>query len=231
MVEMPTDIHPGGRRIVGLIIVIGAGAVLIALVYTLFNLGSGVTLPFARTPLDIGWLLAFGLMWLIVGVLLWWWLRPGSGASDPGETLQQLEKRLTQFQQLQTAQTTHEGRLAELDHRLQGFDDKLENLSARLADLDKAFQRLSVRLERLDTADTPGMTGNRALDLDHEVDNLATSIHDAHTRLDSLSDVNSRLDDLTSQVDSLYVTLQDVHQRLDGIEEGRPGKKSSLSKG
>ncbi|MEP7288769.1 MAG: hypothetical protein ABI947_23705 [Chloroflexota bacterium] len=179
---MRTTIHPAARRIVWLIITIGAVATLVAIVYILFNLGSGITLPFMRTALDIGWLFVFGVMWLIVGLILWWWLRPIPGLSDDAETIQQWQAALNK-------------RLTELETRL-NTPQPIIQTTPDAAEI----------IKRLDS-------------LDKEVDSLATTIQDAHVRLNSLDDVTSQLHDLDTQLDSLYVTLQDVHRRIDSLEQ------------
>jgi DNA repair ATPase RecN len=240
--KMRASIHPAIRRIVWLIIIIGAIATLIAAICFLFNLGPGITLPFTRTALDIGWLFVFGLMWLVVGLILLWWLRPVTGESDESNNVQQFEE---QFMQSQMAQDAH---LADIDARVKGFAsqmDSLRSLSAHLSDVGKVVQGITARLEGLSDVsnrlhelerrsggppatvkDTPahsddaGEISQRLHDLDSEIDNLATTIQDAHRRIDNLGDVNGRLDDLESQLDALYVTLQDAHRRIDGLEQG-----------
>ncbi len=190
-------------------------ATLVALALGVFNSGAGITLPLTRTALDNGWLLVFGLMWLIVGIILLVWVRPTSDADEP---LQHLEKRLIEFQSAQEQRGTDlHSHLRRLENRLEGMNNlaALNSFGERLADLEKAVKRIAAQVEGIDSAGSP--------DVSHELDNLATTLQDAHTRLDSLGDVNSRLDDMTSQVDALYVTLQDIHQRLDVIEgRGNP---------
>ena len=239
---MRAKIHPAIRRIVWLIILIGAIAALSAMIGFVFNLGPGITLPFTRTALDIGWLLVFGFIWLAIGLMLLWWLRPVTGESDESNNVQRLE---AQFMQSQMAL---DARLADVDARVLGFAsqlDGLRSLGGRLSDVEKAVQGMTGRLEELGdvsnrlhelerqpgglhatTRDTPahrddaGEISQRLHDLDSELDNLATTIQDAHRRIDKLGDVNTRLDNLESQLDALYVTLQDVHRRIDGLEQG-----------
>jgi hypothetical protein len=194
---MRASIHPAIRRIVWLIILIGASAVLGAGISFLFNLGPGITLPFTKAALDAGWLFVFGFMWLAIGLLLLWWLRPVPGVFDESNNAQHLE---AQLRQSQTAQL-----------------DSLSSFSARLSDVEKAIQGISARLEAQGDA---GANSQRPHDLDSELGSLATTIQDAHRRIDSLGDVNARLDNLESQLDALYVTLQDTHRRIDGLEQG-----------
>lgn len=229
---MRASVHPAIRRIVWLIILIGAIATLSAVIGFLFNLGPGITLPFTRTALDMGWLLVFGLMWLVIGLMLFWWLRPVTGELGEVNTVQRVE---AQFLQSQTAQ---DARLADIDARLKG-------LSAGLSDVESVVQNVAARLEawgdvsnrlhevearsggpqgtvndtRAQGADA-GESSQRLHDLDSELGNLATTIQDAHRRIDHLGDVNTRLDGLESQLDALYVTLQDAHRRIDALEQG-----------
>jgi uncharacterized membrane protein YccC len=210
---MRANIHPAIRRIVWLIILIGALADVIAAIAFLFNLGPGITLPFTKAALDVGWLFVFGFMWLAVGILLLWWLRPVTGVTDESDNVQRLEAQFRQFQAAQDA------RLADLDTRLTGLAsqlDRLGDLGVRLSGVEKLAQGMRARLERLDDA---GAISQRPHDLDSELGSLATTLQDAHRRIDSLGDVNARLDELASQLDALYVTVQDAHRRIDGLEQ------------
>lgn len=216
------------RRLIWLIIAIGALASLGALLNGLFTSGSGISLPFTRTPLDGGWLFVFGLMWLIVGVTLFFWVRPVALQTDADEPLHELEnlleKRFAEFQSAQELRLTElqaqvkrlEAQLAS-QHNNPTVTDTLDSIGKRLAALESSVERTNSRIERISVANAG------ALNVDHELGNLATTLQDVHERLDNLSDVHSRLDDLTSQVDALYVTLQDIHHRLDVIEgHGKP---------
>src|SRR3989442_184257 len=95
---MRSDVHPAARRITWLMIIVGAIAVLIAFAYWLFNVGPGVMLPFTRTAFDVGWLFMFGLLWLAVGLLFLWWLRPTAGESEGSEHIRLPAKQTAQFE-------------------------------------------------------------------------------------------------------------------------------------
>ncbi len=177
---MRTEIHPAARHITWLVIVVGGITALVGLAYLVFNLGPGISLPFTRTALDAGWLLVFGLMWFVVGLVMLRWLRPTSPA---------------------TVLTDDRAR------KIDEIEIRLQNLETRLTALEHTLPKV-----RMDTGPDPR-------DLDNELGSLATTIQDAHTRLDDLGDVNHRLHDLESQLDQLYVTLQDAHRRLDEIEK------------
>ncbi|SRR5258706_11603862 len=88
--------------------------------------------------------------------------------------------------------------------------DSLNHINARLDAMEKTLHGLQAQPEG------PNAMITR---LDHEVENLATTVQDAHKRLDSLGDVNSRLNELETQLDSLYVTLHDTHKRIDDLEQ------------
>jgi uncharacterized membrane protein len=207
---MRTDIHPAARRITWLIILVGGLVTFVALVYLLFNPGTGVAIPFARTTLDIGWLLIFGLMWFVIGLMLLRWLRPVAAGAADSEISQQLEKKFAQFQ------TTQDARLADLDARAKTLGGQLERMDARLRDLETQLNSAQAGLREKITRSS---ASSEARDLDNELGSLATAIQDAHTRLDDLGDVSSRLYDLASQLDTLYVTVQDAHRRIDAIEQ------------
>ncbi len=215
---MRAEIHPAARRITWLTVIIGAVAVITAILYLLLNLGPGIALPFTRTLLDTGWLLIFGLLWLVVGVLMLWWLRPVS--TEVNDNGRQFDQQLAQIQTAQNAQ------ISEINTLLKRQDSQLEQMSARLTDLEKALK--GIQLEVQNEASKPRATvkdslaetaANHLRDLDNELGSLATTIQDAHTRLDTLGDVNSRLHELETQLDDLYVTLQDAHRRIDGLEQ------------
>src|SRR5712691_5563943 len=115
---MRTEIHPAVRRITWLMIVVGAGTTLVSIVYLLFNLGPGVMLPFTKTALDTGWLAIFGLLWLVSGVLLLWWLRPG-------------ESRIAEDGKLPNKQII----------------ENIDGLTRRLSSIEETLQLLSTRSE------------------------------------------------------------------------------------
>ncbi len=221
---MRAELHPAARRITWLIIVIGAIAALVAVVYLLFNLGPGITLPFTRTALDTGWLLIFGLMWFVLGLMLLWWLRPLPHDAEHGQSD---AKQVAPFQ---AEQARH---LTDLGTRINGLESQIETIGGRLNSLESAIQSISERLGKLDDVRRLRATTNEKSaggggsdevtsslrDLDSELGSLATSIQDAHTRIDSLGDVSSRLHEVESQLDALYVTLQEAHRRLDSLEQ------------
>jgi prefoldin subunit 5 len=208
---MRTEIHPAVRRITWLMIVIGAGATLVAVSYFLFNLGPGVMLPFTKTALDAGWLAIFGLLWLVSGVLLLWWLRPEgpsiartelSPNKQMAENIQDLMKRLSSMEETVQRLNTQIGDSGDLADRMTKFDQALEQ--------QKRFVAASKQAP---------VNGSDSRVLDHELDNLGTALQDVNKRLDKVDDVANRVHDLDTQLDALYVTLHDVHQRIDSLEQ------------
>ncbi len=234
---MRAEIHPAARRLTWLIIVIGAVAALIAAFYLVFNPGSGIALPFTRTALDVGWLLVFGAMWLVVGVVMLWWLRPTAGPGTEGSSAREFGDQVAP---VQMAQDAH---FEQIDARIKSLTSQIEDLNrstARLDDLERTVEGISARLAGLEDLSSRlnglerqvnsshvtaqdqaahALGGKEPHDLDAELGSLATAIQDAHARIDNLGDVATSLRDLESQLDALYVTLQDMHRRIDGLEQ------------
>src|SRR5262249_41555816 len=132
---MRTEIHPAARRITWLMIVIGAGATLVSIVYGLFNLGPGVMLPFTKTPLDTGWLAIFGLLWLVSRVLLLWWLRPEEMIAARAEPSR--------------------------DKQITAIESRLQKLEAQVGTQDTTIQNLKTWFDELGES-TNGMVEQRA---------------------------------------------------------------------
>lgn len=93
----------------------------------------------------------------------------------------------------------------------ENVEDSLIQLNMRLDTMERTLQSIQAKINE---------PSNVRLDsLDYELDSLATTVQDAHKKLDDLGDVTSRLRELETQLDSLYVTLHDTHKRIDDMEQ------------
>jgi predicted nucleic acid-binding Zn-ribbon protein len=206
---MRTVQNPAGR-IARLIMVVGAAALVVGLLWRLLNpQAAGISLPFTRTLFDIGWLIWLGLAWIIIGAVLW-------RASDQ-PTAETANARMTVDTALRDFRFATEQRLKDLDDKLKtingsgqtsDYESRLDDLDARLGDIhyETAIINMDSRLNELDTRLT-GLT-----DLSTRLSGLEANLNDAHNRMDSAGDVHGRLVALNARIDG----LGHVQGRLDG---------------
>ncbi len=174
---MQTRLHPAVRQIAWLVVVIGLVATLIAAITLLFKLGPGIVLPLTTSPLDAGWLLIFGLLWLITGAFILVWMQPETGAVDDyNSRFAQHETRLTDLDKaLQAIQT----RLDTLE-RPANQTDPLRELTLELDNMGAAIQDMQRRLD-----DVRGVNA-QIDDLKSQLEALYVTLQDVHYRIDSL---------------------------------------------
>jgi hypothetical protein len=93
-------------------------------------------MPFTKSPLDIGWLFVFGLLWFVTGFLPLWWLRPSVVESGDDNRLAQGETRLSD---LEKAVRTINARL-EASYSVINLNEQLHDLNLELDNLGTTIQ-------------------------------------------------------------------------------------------